>query len=366
MIELTNIDIWSITFSFILIVVSFFQILNLTIKKDYTCLLLWPILIYLIGPLMTSLFSNHPVLSRYVDSNRSNILTFQMFWYFELTIFFSYVFKLSNCLKVNLSGRTLFYLSSSQLFPIIFYFSILFSSILQIHLISTVGSIFTGSYVLENLEEYGISYWGFLAGLYEITFISFILLLIGQKPTKKNWYLYIFFYVFTTFLRLLGGTRLVIVKEIIFIILLLYLKNSLSLKRLFIIVFGVLFLGTLIGLLRGGSGDPLADILGPLYGLIMESALNALTLSIADIVNQSGFVSSNGNLFYSIIFFSINMIPSFLRFGLSDTFINSFNPANMALDYGFDTIAPVGGMSGFATINYLTSYPFVFLFLHDC
>lgn len=360
--ELNKLQFLPFVLALTLLIFCSLQILYLLRQKNYIVLLIWPVLIYLIGPSMSIIFEEHPTLSRYINLSRVNFLTFQMFWYVELLIIFGAVFNLSDNLRKSLSGSRLRSLSSSSLFPLVFLLCLVSASALQIHLLINVGSIFTGSYVLDNLADSPITYWGFLAGLYEIIFLCLILLLLDKKNHKKMWNIYIGAYLIATFLRVLGGTRLVIIKETIFILIFLYLLGSIKLKQLFFWGCSAIILGTVIGLLRGGGGDPLANIFGPVYGLVMESALNALTLSISDTVSNSGFIYTNGNIFNATLFFLVNLIPSFLRFGITEKDIESINPTSLAVNFGFDTSSPVGGMSGFATINYLTSYPLTFIF----
>jgi hypothetical protein len=46
-----------------------------------------------------------------------------------------------------------------------------------------------------------------------------------------------------------------------------------------------------------------------------------------------------------------------MRFWISQPQLDALSPYNAALAFGFDTTMPVGGMSGFATLCYISSYP---------
>jgi hypothetical protein len=329
--------------------------------KNYVVLLIWPAFIYLIGPASTLLFSEHPVLGRYVDENRLTSQTLLMAWYILLLVLADWFLSLSIDFRQALAGSALKRLSRSPLFPVIYVLVALIATALQIQTLANFGTIFTGSYILEDAAEGLIPYWGFLAGLYEIIFLCFILVLFGERPSRGVWILYIGLYFLTTVLRVLGGTRLILIKELAFMIILFYLRGSIKPKQLLLVAVCVVGAGSAVGLLRSGGSDESSGFLGPVYGLVMESALNALTLGIADQVNQSGAVSRNADTMSSITFLLLSVIPSFLRFGMSDADMAGLSPYSLALTSGWDTSAPVGGMSGFATINYLTSYPHLFV-----
>jgi hypothetical protein len=346
-----------------LFVLLAWQSLRLLKRKRYVILLIWPAFIYLIGPAATLLFAEHPVLGAYVDETRLTSQTLLMAWYVLLLLGADKVAGLSSSLRRALQGAALGRLSSSPAFPAVYLSAALLASALQTYTLLNFGSIFTGSYILEDAAEGLIPYWGFLAGLYEIVFLCFILALSGTRPSKRLWLLYVWLYVLTTLLRVFGGTRLILIKELAFMILLFYLRGTIKARQLLIVGVLVVAAGSAVGLLRSGGGDESNVFLGPLYGLVMESALNALTLGIADQVNQSGAVSRNADTLASLLFLLVSVVPSFLRFGFGEADMLAISPYSLALRSGFDTSAPVGGMSGFATIEYLSGYPHIFLLL---
>ena len=346
-----------------LFVLLTWQSLRLLKHKRYVILLIWPAFIYVIGPAATLLFAEHPVLAAYVDEQRLTAQTLLMGWYLLLLVAADHAFGLSESLRRALQGAALGRLSSSPAFPAVYLFAALAASTLQVYTLLNFGSIFTGSYILEDAAEGLIPYWGFLAGLYEIVFLCFILALSGTRPSKWLWTIYVGLYVSTTLLRVLGGTRLILIKELAFMLLLFYLRGTIKARQLLIVGVVVVAAGSAVGLLRSGGGDENNTFLGPLYGLVMESALNALTLGIADQINQSGAVSRDADTWKSVVFFVVSVVPSFLRFGFDEADLMAISPYNLALRAGFDTSAPVGGMSGFATIEYLSAYPHIFLLL---
>ena len=326
----------------------------------YMALLVWPAFIYLIGPSATTIFSDAAVLGRYVYESRLVAETLMMLWYVLLMDLADRMFGLSRALRASLSGPLLKRLSSSVGFPVIYTTACALAGGLQVYTLVTFGSIFSGSYVLEDAAEGLIPYWGFLAGLYEIVFLCFVLTLFGKKPGRKAGYFYIFLYATTTLLRVLGGTRLILIKELAFMIILFYLRGSIRPRQVAIIGTAVVLAGSGVGLLRGGVED-VQGLLGPLYGLVMESALNALTFNIADQAVQNGTVAIAADPLQTMLFLALSVIPSFLRFGISEDTLLATSPYQIALRSGSDTAAPVGGMSGFASISYVTSYPWVLL-----
>jgi hypothetical protein len=331
-------------------------------QKRFMALLMWPAFIYLIGPAATLMFEDAPVLQRYVFETRLTAETLMMLWYVLLMDLADRAFGLSIALRKGLNGRLLKRLSSSVGFPTLYTVSAGVATVLQVYTLVNFGSIFTGNYVLEDAAEGLIPYWGFLAGLYEIVFLCFVLTLLGESKNRKLRYFYIFLYATTTVLRVLGGTRLILIKELAFMIVLFYLRGTIRSRQVVVIGSIVVLAGSGIGLLRGGVED-VQGLLGPLYGLVMESALNALTLNIADQAVQNGTVAASASLLETILFLALSLIPSFLRFGMSEDAMLAISPYQLALRSGSDTWAPVGGMSGFASISYVTAYPWIFIAL---
>jgi hypothetical protein len=75
-------------------------------------------------------------------------------------------------------------------------------------------------------------------------------------------------------------------------------------------------------------------------------------------VQESGYVARHDDALNAPAFILVSAIPKFLRFGISPEDLDKLSPYNAAFGYGFDTYMPVGGMSGFATLCYLSN-PFL-------
>jgi len=322
--------------------------------QNYMLLLLWPIVIYFCGPTATGLFADAPVLGRYVFADSVAMETIIIFAYFAAFLLADRVFNLSGCIRASFDDPTVASLARSPLFLPIFVPTALAASALQIKSMLDFGSIFSGQYALTNVAEGLIPYWGFLAGLYEIIFLLFVLYILSGSRSKVRYFV-IALYVVTAALRVAGGTRMILIKEVAVLLILFYCRGVIQRRHLIIAGTTVVGLGSAVGLLRTTAA---AGFLGPLYGLVMESGLNALTFNIAYQVQDAGFVARHGDLLNSFAFVAFSSVPSFLRFGVDQNTLDALSPYALAIGSGFDSSQPVGGMSGFATLCYLSSYPF--------
>lgn len=325
-------------------------------KKNYLILLVWPILIYFLGPTFTALFADAPVLKRYVFPETILAETLMIFAYFAALLVADRIFDISSIMKISTSSSTIRRLSEGPVFLLLFCSVTVMALVFQIKLLLDFGSLLSGGYVLDSVADGLIPYWGFLAGLYEIVFLLFVVFLLNDRHTLKHRVVVVGLYLITATLRVAGGTRLVLVKEVAFLLILFYLRGGISTKRLALLASVVVVLGSAVGLLRTQSTS-VATLLGPLYGIVMEGGLNALTLNIAYRVQDSGFVADNGDALRTILFVAASAIPSFARFGMDQTDLDALSPYSLPLNFGFDTAWPVGSMSGFGTLCYISSYP---------
>jgi hypothetical protein len=325
--------------------------------KNYLILIAWPILIYFLGPTFTALFADAPVLRRYVFPETILAETLMIFAYFVALLVADRIFDISSIIKISTTSSTIRRLSEGPAFLALFCTVTAIALVLQIRLLAEYGSLLSGSYLLDNVAEGLIPYWGFLAGLYEIIFLLFVVFLLGDRHALKHQVVVVGLYLITAALRVAGGTRLVLVKEIAFLLILFYLRGSVTKKRLGVIALVVLVAGSAVGTLRS-QNQTAAAILGPLFGIVMEGGLNALTLNIAYRVQDGGFVSANADTLHTILFVAISAIPSFARFGMQQSDLDVLSPyMTLPVNFGFDTAWPVGSMSGFGTLCYICSYP---------
>jgi hypothetical protein len=326
-------------------------------ERNYLILIAWPILIYFLGPTFTALFADAPVLRRYVFPETIVAETVMIFAYFVALLVADRIFDISSIIKISITNSTIRRLSEGPAFLALFCAVTAVALVLQIKLLAEYGSLLSGTYLLDSVADGLIPYWGFLAGLYEIIFLFFVVFLLSDQHTLKQQVIVVGLYLITATLRVAGGTRLVLVKEIAFLLILFYLRGSVTKKRLAVLALVVLVAGSAVGVLRSQS-DTAATVLGPLFGIVMEGGLNALTLNIAYKVQDSGFVSDNADTLHTVLFIALSTIPTFARFGMQQSDLDVLSPyMTLPVNFGFDTAWPVGSMSGFGTLCYICSYP---------
>lgn len=329
---------------------------RLMTQKKYLILFVWPIVIYFCGPLFTAMFADAPVLGNFVFPEYTLAETLMMFIYFVSLIAADILFDVSGVIKSSLSHPTIRRLAHSMAFLPMFVVTVVLTIVLQIKLLHDAGSVLSGTYAMLGVDEGLVPYWGFLAGLYEVIFLLFILFILGDGYGMKLRVFVISAYCATGLLRVTGGTRLILVKELAFVVILFFLRGQLKRRQLTLAVGAIVTLGSVIGLLRAGEVDEEA-ILGPVFGLVMESALDSLTLNIAYKLQDTGYVADNVDNVKTVEYLLLSSIPSFARFSITPAELKDMSPYNAAPQYGFSTYSPVGGMSGFATLCYMCSYP---------
>ena len=326
------------------------------VKKSFIVLIIWPVVIYSIGPLLSQPLKLHPVLSRYVFPDQL-LEESEIFSIFMITIFiFEEKYNIGTNISRYVLSQDIFRIGASKSILFAFYVVGTLCAALQIVLMATYGSIFSGNYVLSATTDASngqILSWGFLAGLYELFFACTLVILIakGEKSiiSKES-----FFYIFVLALRLFGGTRLILLKEISVIMFLMIVQKKVRPLSVVIISLGVISIGSVIGAARsGGEADPL----GPLSSFYYETALNALTLNIADSLSHNSAAFEHYHPIDTTLNLALSIVPSFVRTAVT----GSSEPATipMVLDSGFDSPSPVGGMSLFASAIYLFYNPWI-------
>ena len=259
-------------------------------RRSLLLLLVWPVLIYFWGPTITSLFANAPVLRRYVFMSSLIPETLLMFIYVAGLCCLDYFFNLSHSIRKCVSSPSVVGLARSPIFLPIYLATTALAVTLQLVILHRFGSALGGGpYVMSLVSEGYIPYWGFLAGLYEIIFLFVVLYLLSGQRSRLR-FLVLGLYVFAAALRLAGGTRLILVKEIAVILIIAHAQGRIKTRKLLLTGALVVVLGSVVGLLRSSGANPFA-FLGPIYGLVMESGLNALTLNIAYQVQHSVYMA---------------------------------------------------------------------------
>jgi hypothetical protein len=325
----------------------------LLVRRRYVILLLWPVLIYFPGPTLTDFFAGVPGLGQYIFAEHTLAETLAMLAYVLGLALADELVDLSAVIEGCLFNATVRPLAASPLFLPVFLATALLAIVLQVNILRTYGTVLTGNYAYwESLGEQE-SGWGFLAGLYEIIFLCFVVALLSAGLSRRTHRLITALYALTAVLRLAGGTRLVLVKELALLFILLFLERRIHRRQLIIVSVVTLLGGGAIGLLRSSGGGAEGAMLGPLYGVVIESAFNALSFNIAYQAQLLGGIDPVGRLGDTLCYLVLSVVPSFLRGGIGEAELLALGPYSQGLG-GFSTVSPVGGMSGFATLTYVT------------
>ena len=332
-------------------------ILRLFYTKNFLVILVWPIGIYSIGPYISYAYLYAPWLSNYIFPENFLEETELFTVFLILIVILDKFFHLGNVLRRYVLGRHIVSVGSSKLMRVCFYISGLAAAFFQIALMTQRGSILTGNYVQSAIPSAGGDdqpiAWGVLGGLYEVFFACTVVLFIARRersPFSKD----AAFYSLVLLLRLLGGTRLILVKELSVLLFIMVAQKRVRVFFVGLAAVAVVVLGSLVGSARtnGGAGE-----FGPLSSLVYESSFAALTLNIADNIahDPSAYQYYRpGDVVADLV---ASLVPSFIR--------NIFVPEtkdrelNMATEAGFDTASPVGAMELFSSSIYIFLNPWV-------
>jgi len=321
--------------------------------RRYVILLLWPVIIYFLGPTLTDFLQGVPGLDRYVFEEQTLAETLVILCYFVGVVVADSMLNLSAIIEDSIHNPTVRSLAASPLFLPLFFGTAVLAIVLQINILRTYGTVLTGNYAYWSSIDDDEAGWGFLAGLYEIIFLCFMVAMLGGGLSRRTHHLINGIYVLTALLRLAGGTRLVLVKELALIIILLYLQGRIPGRKLLIVSGATLVGGGVIGLMRSSGAGLDGGMLGPLYSVVIESALNALSFNIAYQMQLLGGLDPLAHLGDTLSFLVLSIVPGFLRGGITATELEAMGPYGAGYG-GFNTISPVGGMSGFATLTYFS------------
>jgi|GEM_PF-3357636 len=228
----------------------------------------------------------------------------------------------------------------------------------QLALIQATGSsLFTGKYVMEGFVENSGLYIA-TAGFYEMFAAIGALRVISLKGRSKQDLRFLVWFVFVLLTRILGGTRLIVIKAILFCLFVRLCQGRLPVKKL-VPVAAVFTIGLMVvGLLRSGE----AEGLDATQLLLAEGALNNLsaTLVIDNAMDHGVYFDPAGlvNALGYLVFIAVHLVPSFIFDALGGTRIllgdwgyyrswgEPFYPfRDLLVTTGLDTISPLGGQS---------------------
>jgi hypothetical protein len=207
---------------------------------------------------------------------------------------------------------------------------------------------------MVNSDELAV--WGFLSGLYDIGLTCLFAVILSDQ--KKPSYGYAALYGGALILRILGGTRLILIKDIAVLLYVLFCRGRISLRMAGYVTVGLILFGTAVGVARGSGGA--SDRFGPAASILAEAGLSALTLNIAYDYYQSN-APDKPSLLQSSEFILESVAPTFLVNTVTDKkkLVDKVNPYNAVLTFGYDTSSPVGAMSLFASLIYVVGSPWL-------
>lgn len=328
-------------------------------SRRYDALLWWPIVLYIPGPLAAYfLLASHPIFINYFTP--FSILAATSILISGYVIYLAFFSKsVSGRLEVELRTIEGSPVNNGNSWP--YYALGLLCMISQLFLIRETGaSLLSGAYVLgDGKFAENSALFTATAGLYEI-FVALVGIKFATTPRKlkdeKGFWLFSFLVIF---LRIFGGTRLVVVKVAAFTLLVALLKGNLKITRLLFI--GGIALSTFmaIGALRGSESE---DGALALFLVFAEPALGSLSATyIVDMYAESSKFFLPEFLWNGIgyiIFVLIHLAPNFIYqafggeltllgdWGYYRTLAEPFYPFREILrETGLETISPVGGQS---------------------
>jgi hypothetical protein len=325
-------------------------------QRPVDLIIWWPIFLYIPGPLAVYLlFSDTEVFATYFTEQSvfaATIILIASYGIYHLSLGARVARQLSRDISIietsplaHGSTWSMFLLGLACVF-------------LQLMLIRATGaSILSDAYILGNgnFEENSTLFTA-TAGLYEIFGALLALKYVGKKFTLRDDGLFALFALFVVALRTLGGTRLIVLKLVLFIMLIQFIRRKIDARKTAIITCISVFVFAVVGALRGGSGT------GVVFLLLAEPALSNLSSTyVTQFYIEKGIffpIASIWNGFSYLLFVLIHLLPNSIYralggdivllgdWGYYRSWAAAFYPFREILrETGLDTISPVGGQS---------------------
>ena len=231
----------------------------------------------------------------------------------------------------------------------------------QLMLIRDTGaSLLSSGYVLgEGRFAENRTLFTMTAGLYECFAAILALRLVGTKHTVGRDWLFLLYAFGVIALRLLGGTRLVVLKMLFFIVVVRLLQGRVSKKSAALFGVGFATLLMIVGSLRGSEAEDGSNVL---FLLFAEPALGNLSATFVTSYYLDRGIFLNPNVVFDslgyLIFVIIHLLPNaiYQAFGGDVIYLGDwgyyrswgapFYPFRGILAAtGLDTVSPVGGQS---------------------
>jgi hypothetical protein len=319
----------------------------------------WPIVLYIPGPLaIYVLFSGHPSFANYFSPESIVVSTLALVGGFLLYVLFLEK-RLARQLREDLAEVARSPAVNGTKWPLVLLGVLCAAT--QVMLIRDTGaSLLSGGYVLaDGSFADNSTLFTLTAGLYEIFAALLALRLVAVKPSARKDGLFLLLSFAVLALRMLGGTRLIVLKVVLFVVILQLLRGNISKKAATVsaLVFGILLM--VVGSLRGSEAEEGANLL---FLLFAEPALGNLSATFVTgyfmdhgvLFNPSALLDSIGYL----IFIAVHLLPNVIYQALGGGIVllgdwgyyRSWGEAlypfrGVLAETGLATVSPVGGQS---------------------
>lgn len=328
-------------------------------RLEVDSLVWWPIVLYIPGPLAAYLlFSGQDFFASYVSPESVFVSTLVL-----VGGFFLYRISLGK----RLARQVRFDIAQIRKSPVVngaawpLVLLGLLCAVTQLLLIRDTGaSLLAGSYVLgDDKFAENRTLFTMTAGLYEIFAAILAFRFVGTKLTLRRDGLFLLFAFAVIALRMFGGTRLIVLELVLFIVMVRVLEGRISKKAAALSAAGFAAILMLVGSLRGSEA---ADGSNILFLLFAEPALGNLSATFVTGYYLDHAVPFNPNAILDslgyIVFVVIHLLPNAIYQALGGDIIllgdwgyyrswaEPFFPfRDILANTGLDTVSPVGGQS---------------------
>lgn len=330
-----------------------------TRRLDVDSLVWWPIVLYIPGPLAAYLlFSEQNYFADFVSPKSvfvSSLVLVGGFFLYRISL----GKRLARQVRFDIAQIRKSSVINGTVWPLVLLG--LLCAVTQLLLIRDTGaSLVSGSYVLgEDKFAENRTLFTLTAGLYEIFAAILALRIVGAKLTFRRDGLFLLFAFAVISLRMFGGTRLIVLELVLFIVVVRVLEGRLSKKVAALSAAGFAVILMVVGSLRGSEA---ADGSNILFLLFAEPALGNLSATFVTSYYLDHGVPFNPNAILDslgyVVFVVIHLLPNAIYQALGGDIIllgdwgyyrswgAPFFPfRDILASTGLDTVSPVGGQS---------------------
>jgi hypothetical protein len=350
--------------------VLFLSFALVTKRLGADSLIWWPIFLYIPGPLAAYLlFSGAESFGAYLDPRAVFVSTFILaggLACYRLAL----GRRVARQVEFDIACVERSPVANGSVWPFVLLGLLCIAT--QTLLIRDTGeSLLSGGYVLANGSfEENRAIYTLTAGLYEIFAALLAFRIVGGNLTFRRHWMFLSFSFAVIAMRMLGGTRLVVLELLIFVLMVQLLRRRISRKGAIGASMGIGAALAIIGSLRGSQAAEGSNLLFLLFaepGLSNLSAtfVTSYYLEHGDFINPNCIVGCLGYL----LFIAVHLLPNVLYQGLGGDVIYlgdwgyyrswgaPFYPfRDILAATGLETVSPVGGQSvvalGVALLGY--------------